>query len=172
MGYGVCSIIFYTVLTFFSPSQKHVTSLTKFTMVENMFLMSIFLVWRYFGNTYFTLNVCMSVLYCFLLSMTIVMEEILLLNGLGQLVSTENQSLAEGVRISCSRLGSLTSLLVSPYLFGICLSCNNCDNGYFLLVLHFNDSLYINSKVLIYYYNLFSFSIYLSIYLSIYIFLE
>lgn len=152
-GYGICSIIFYTVLTLVSPGERGVLSLTKFTMVENMFLMAIFLVWKYFGNSSFVLNVCISVLYCLLFSMTIIMEEVFLINSLAQLVSTDKQSFAEGVRLSCSRVGALASLLASPFLFQyleyVCPVLIVIMNV-FLLILHFNQKWYINPKIIIY----------------------
>ena len=151
-GYGICSIIFFIILYFVSPSQMGVLYLTKVTMVENMALVSIFMVWKLY-NASFELNVGMSVLYCFFFAMTILMEEVFLINALAQLVSTDKQSFAEGVRLSCSRTGALTSLLISPVLFEyleyVCPVFVTIMI-IFLFIFHFNQHWYINPKVIVF----------------------
>ena len=151
-GYGICSIIFFTALTLVSPSQMGVLYLVKCTMLENMILMSIFLVWKFYNGS-FVLNVTTSVFYCILFAMTILMEEVFLINALAQLVSTEKQSFAEGVRLACSRTGALASLLISPVLFDyleyVCPVFITIMIV-FLVLLHLNQSWYINPKVIVF----------------------
>ena len=151
-GYGICSILFFIILTFVSPSQMGVLYLTKVTMLENMVLLSIFLVWKFYNES-FALNVGMSVLYSFFFAMTILMEDVFLINALAQLVSTEKQSFAEGIRLACSRTGALTALLVSPSLFEyleyVCPVFITII-VIFLFIFHFNQNWYINPKIIIF----------------------
>ena len=150
-GYGICSICFFIVLTLANPRPKSVLYLTKFTMFEGMLLMSIFLVWKFYPRS-FALNVITSVFYCGLFSMTLLMEEVFLVNTLAQLVSTEKQSFAESVRLACSRVGALLSLLLSPLLFEylefVC-PVNIVILIVLLVWLHSNQDTYINPKIII-----------------------
>ena len=150
-GFGICSIIFFTVLSLLAPNQKNLLYLAKFTFIETMLLVSIFLVWKYYHVSY-VLNIVTSVCFCILFSMVILMEEVFFVNTLAQLVSTNKQSFAEGIRLAFSRFGALLSLLVSPMLFGylefVC-PVIILILIVFLIWLHFNQESYINPKIII-----------------------
>ena len=114
--YGICSIIGFMVFTRLQPTQKQMVYFTQGCIFLNICMFSIFLTWRFF-NTFFVLDVILAFLYCIFFAVSLITEHVFFVTATAQMVPSDIQAFAEGVRTLFSRSGALTALLLSAETF-------------------------------------------------------
>ena len=114
LSVGLCSILpcFILIWKTFTDIQVFYMSLVSICAYGVVQVIQIVFV---FYSRNFIINVVLSVVFCLLFSNVMIIKDVFLRGFLAKMISSKYQSLGDSVRLTASRIGSITALLSAPF---------------------------------------------------------
>ncbi|XP_066931042.1 uncharacterized protein [Clytia hemisphaerica] len=116
LGYGVMAAIISVILVRKTPSNDSLVYLAMICMFCLTFCQMVYIIFKLLRPDN-TTSIVLWVMYTFCFSISVLMEEVLLINAMACLAPSSVQAFCESVRLSASRTGAVLALSTAAYSF-------------------------------------------------------